>query len=401
MTKGVNQSPSRSRWGGACTVMSDFDDQTHAWDDAPWEDMGPLPGRSSRTRRRVERTRSHHVVTARPFDEAYDDFTGDWSPVDHWVETEPHPARRATDVDPRLMRIGAVAAAGALMIPLAMALRHSPTDGVRSATGDPTTTVAPVTVAPQLVAAPVETTIVVPAPSVTVAATAGPAAAPAMAVPVAAKKPACAGIYTVIANDYWNRFPKSSGATVAEWLAANNATADTPLYVGDELCIPAGARAPAPPSTTTTEAPTTTAAPAPTQPPATTPAPTTARPPATTPAPKAAAAPATTKPPASPRVDYTPAQIEALIRQIWPDDIEERALTIAKRESGLRTGTSNWCCYGIFAIHFEAGSSHGFLQSQGVTSPEQLMDPPTNIRVAYALYQIAGWAPWSQTDPGS
>ena len=29
------------------------------------------------------------------------------------------------------------------------------------------------------------------------------------------------------------------------------------------------------------------------------------------------------------------------------------------------------------------------------------MDPPTNIRVAYTLYQIAGWAPWSQTDPGA
>ena len=36
-----------------------------------------------------------------------------------------------------------------------------------------------------------------------------------------------------------------------KWLAANNATADTPLYVGDELCIPVGATAPAPPPATT------------------------------------------------------------------------------------------------------------------------------------------------------
>jgi hypothetical protein len=388
--------------------MIDFDDEIQSWDDA-WNDVGAPSGRSSRSRHRVERTRTHHVVTSTPIDEAYDDFTGDWSPIDHWVETEPRHVRSSTRVDPRLVRIAAVAAAGVLMIPLALALRQSPQDGVRSSADGPTTTATATTAAPQLVAAPAQTTVTVPAtpaaPAPAAQAATNQAASPAPIAPAAVRKPVCAGTYIVIPNDYWNRFPKSSGASVAEWLAANDATSDTPLYVGDELCIPAGAKAPAPPPpTTTTEAPTTT--PPPTQAPVTTPAPTTARAAAATPAPTvvtAAPAPATTKPPAPAKVvaNYTPAQIEALIREIWPDDIEERALTIAKRESGLRTGTYNWCCYGIFAIHFEAGSSHGFLQSQGVTSPEQLMDPPTNIRVAYALYQIAGWAPWSQTDPGS
>jgi LysM repeat protein len=378
--------------------MIDFDDET-----PPWDEWAVLPARSSRNRNRVERTRTHHVVTARPVDEGYDDFTGDWSPVDHWVEPEPRRRRRSPGVDPRLVRIGAVAAAGVLMIPLGLALRDSPQDGVRSATAGSTTTVAPVTVAPQPVAAAAETTVTVPVTPAPTAASPSRTPSRAQAAPAAVKKPACAGTYTVIPNDYWNRFPRSSGASVAEWLAANNATADTPLYVGDKLCIPAGAKAPAPPpSTTTTEAPTTTAAPLPAQEPVPTPAPTTARAPVATPAPTTPPAPAATKPPAPAKpANYTPAQIEALIREIWPDDIEERALAIAKRESGLRTGTSNWCCYGIFAIHFQAGSSHGFLQSQGVTSPEQLMDPPTNIRVAYALYQIAGWAPWSQTDPGA
>ena len=37
--------------------------------------------------------------------------------------------------------------------------------------------------------------------------------------------PACAGTYTVVFNDFWNRFPASSGASVEEWLAANGATA--------------------------------------------------------------------------------------------------------------------------------------------------------------------------------
>ena len=87
--------------------------------------------------------------------------------------------------------------------------------------------------------------------------------------------------------------PASSGATVEEWLAANGSSPDTPLYVGDELCIPEGATAPAP-------APTTTAAPATTAPPETAAAPqTTSAPP--TPAPTPVVAPVvTTAPPTTP-----------------------------------------------------------------------------------------------------
>ena len=57
--------------------------------------------------------------------------------------------------------------------------------------------------------------------------------------------PECAGTYTVVAGDYWIRFVDSSGASLDEWLAANDAAPDTELHVGDELCIPAGAQAPA------------------------------------------------------------------------------------------------------------------------------------------------------------
>ena len=87
-----------------------------------------------------------------------------------------------------------------------------------------------------------------------------------------------------------------------------------------------------------------------------------------------------------------------MIREIWPDDLEERALTIAKRESGLRPWVSNWCCYGVFAIYFEMGKS--WLADLGVTSAEQLYDARTNITAAYHLYTLSGWRPWSQTDPG-
>src|SRR5215218_7541342 len=290
MTRGVDQCPSGGSLGGLpAPVMSDFDDSQY-WDAPPWEDSGEIPTDASTTgthriigtgRPRLERTRSHHVVTTRAVDDdAYEDLYGDWTPVDHWVETEARaPRRRLGGVDPRLIRIGAVAAAGVLMIPIALALRGEPADDLRTEAAAPTTTVAIAT--PQVVVASPTT---VAEPAVTVATTPVTAArapvravqaAPATAAkPAAAKpaKPACAGKYTVIANDFWNRFPKTSGASVAQWLAANNATASTPLYVGDELCIPAGAKAPAPPPTTT-QPPATTAAPATTQAPVVTTAP--------------------------------------------------------------------------------------------------------------------------------
>ena len=115
-----------------------------------------------------------------------------------------------------------------------------------------------------------------------------------------------------------------------EWLAANDATADTPLYVGDELCIPAGAHRPG-------------AAAATDQPPATT----GHRPPTPGRRPRRPAAgrrplrlPSSPPPhrrrpahrrPVAPRrpPPADPAEVEAIIREIWPDELEERALSIA------------------------------------------------------------------------
>jgi hypothetical protein len=84
---------------------------------------------------------------------------------------------------------------------------------------------------------------------------------------------------------------------------------------------------------------------------------------------------------------------------VWPDDIEERALTIARRESGLRPDAYNGhCCYGLFQIYFEANRS--LMATLGVTSASQLLDARTNTNVAYAMYQRSGWQPWKTTDPG-
>jgi hypothetical protein len=93
------------------------------------------------------------------------------------------------------------------------------------------------------------------------------------------------------------------------------------------------------------------------------------------------------------RKSWTKAQVEQVIRDVWPDDLEDHAIAIARRESNLIPTAHNWCCYGLFAIYFQVGKR--FLNSIGVTSAAQLSDPVTNARAAYAMYRASGWKPWS------
>jgi hypothetical protein len=87
------------------------------------------------------------------------------------------------------------------------------------------------------------------------------------------------------------------------------------------------------------------------------------------------------------------AEAVAIIRSVWPDDLEERAIEIAWRESNHRSNVNNSCCYGLFQIHWEAHRS--WLSSMGVTSAWQLYDAKTNAVAAYTLYQRAGgFGPW-------
>lgn len=426
--------------------MTEFDDETQVWADPAWNHTRHAPRAAAhrneevgkvRSRPRVKRTRTHHVVAPRlsphrqrvagpatpvpfdhhaDFDELDDLAPGVWGPVDHWVEPEDAGRRVATGLDPRLLRIGALAAAGTLMIPIALAIRVDRDDPMLN--GATTTAPSSTVTVPGPPAAPVTSvtvTLPAPAPAPPEPAAAADGQSSASSAASATPAPVCGGTYTVIFNDFWNRFPKTSGATVEEWLAANHATLETPLYVGDELCIPAGATAPAPPTTevlTTTAAPSpapTVTVPAPTVPPTTaapetTPAPVITNPPPPLPtgppsAPSASvAAPAAAVVPLPAGSTPTPAQVEAMIREIWPDDIEDRAVAIAVRESGLDPTVHNFCCFGVFAIYFEMGRS--WLSGLGVTSAEQLFDARTNVSAAYKLYTLSGWTPWRETDPG-
>ena len=153
------------------------------------------------------------------------------------------------------------------------------------------------------------------------------------------------------------------------------------------------------PSTKATKAvPTTAAAPAPAA----------AKKPATTAlAPKATSPPTTRRAPttttevptttteavAAPPVNtYSKAEVEAIIRSVFPPEEADEAVRIAARESHLVPTVRNWCCYGLFQIYFQMNKKT--LAAIGVTSAEQLYDPTINAQAAYAIFQRSGWAPW-------
>ena len=204
--------------------------------------------------------------------------------------------------------------------------------------------------------------------------------------------------YEVHPGDFWIRLADESGVALAELLSANSATVETPLHPGQTICFPRGARVPSPPPTVpaTTVPPTTGPAPAPARPRPTRPVAVAA--PSTTTAPARPATPSA--PPAPTASNESPAEVEALIRSVWPADLADRAVEIARRESRLRPGAYNGhCCYGVFQIHW--GAHRSWLDDHGVTRPEHLLDARTNITMAYRIYQRAGgWGPWRLASDG-
>jgi LysM domain len=171
-------------------------------------------------------------------------------------------------------------------------------------------------------------------------------------VPAARVARPCPEPYTVRQGDYWLRLADGADVALVELLQLNGATVDTPLYPGSEICLPQDSPAPA-----------TNAAPAPT----------------------------TTAPP---YVWVDEAKAQAIIREVWPDDLEEQALRVAERESKFDVTAKNYCCYGLFQIYWSL--HRGWLDDLGITSAEQLFDARLNATAALNLYiREGGWGPWS------
>ncbi|MEX2626339.1 MAG: hypothetical protein WD225_05610, partial [Ilumatobacteraceae bacterium] len=243
---------------------------------------------------------------------------------------------------------------------------------------------------------------------------------------------ACELEYTIGSGDYWLRLAEEADVALDQLLRANDASMETAIHPGDDVCLPAGADLPSPPPPPTaadeddgspggpsdvtasqggntstgdgagssgdTASSSGSTASATTSPPATS-APATTAPPTT--AAPATTAPDTTSPPAttSPTVSANPSeeQVRAIIREVFPADQHETAFKVARRESGFRADADNgWCCHGIFQIHWQAHRS--WLSGRGITSVEQLYDARTNVELAYEIYERAGgWGPWSAT----
>jgi hypothetical protein len=304
-------------------------------------------------------------------------------------------------VDPLLVRFGVLVLALLLLVPLALSLRSSDDGAIVT---DPGVGVAPAGAAPIVDGAPPASDVVaaqVPGPAVaatdpsagsprpSVAAGDPGTVAPTSATPsvndviqletpvtepvtadesatvsAAAERllPDCPQTYAAGVGDSWYRIADAAGITMTALLSENRATVETVILPGDVICLPGDAVIPVQP-TTTTAAPTTV--------------------PATT-------VPATTLPPAP----ATTAEAQQIIRDVWPDELEQKALAIAWRESGyVATAYNGWCCYGLFQIYWTVHRS--WLADMGITSASDLLDARTNAEAAYELYRRAGgWGPW-------
>ena len=357
---------------------------------------------------------------------------------DGWSATR-HSGPRT--MNPLWPRLGAMVAIGVLALPVALMMRSSGDAGHLTSVESPPTSDAaliepssPAIVAPNSSVAPT-TSVAVAATGASLAASAAvsqsPSVAPttvavarvetaadvessapssvaraASAPPVAEKQSvlnrSCRKSYEPVAGDYWILVASKVSVDLADLLAANNATTDTPIYPGFDVCLPANASSP------TTEAPqtapSTTDAPSPTtaKPTSTTAKPTsttgravasTVKPTSTTAKAPVAVAATTTTTAAPPPRSYTRDEVAQIIRDVWPDALEDEALRIATRESNLIATARNSCCYGLFQINYSANRSS--LNGWGISSAAALFDPRVNAYAAYAMYlRAGGWGPW-------
>ena len=272
-----------------------------------------------------------------------------------WADADRNPRgnpRLSRPTHPLARRLGLVAVAVALCIPVARALGDNSPAPVPSGAGaaavlepsrepEPTTTL-PVAEVPQVAEVNVVEAKVVVQPEV--------------------KMPQCGAKFTVQLGDSWSLLADYAGVGTRELLQVNRANARTVIVPGDELCVPSGARMRRPAPVVTTQ-----------------------------PA-RQASSPKPVVVVAAKRI--TVAQSTQIIRDVFPDALEKRALEIVQRESHTNAAAYNFCCYGLFQIHFQAHKS--WLATIGVTNPSQLLDAGINARAAVTLYKRSNsWAAWN------
>ena len=151
----------------------------------------------------------------------------------------------------------------------------------------------------------------------------------------------CAATYTVKSGDSWWRIAEKNNTNLRKVLTLNKAKKTTKLLVGGTVCVPV---------------------------------------------------PTQVAPPAQ---KFTRAEVIQIIRDVWPDELEERALAIVQRESKFQPGavSGSKCCYGLFQIYYRWHKT--WLPNVGVNSASDLLSPRLNAIAAYRMYQRNnGWSPW-------
>ena len=337
--------------------------------------------------------------------------------------------------DPFRRRLAALLVAGLCIAPIAWALRGdgnavdiTETGGAAAIVqfdtiGDTTTTfvapaTVPVTTAPQ---------VIVTAPE-TVPSTPAPTAAPTTEAP----KRVCASKYIVQAGDSWFGIADRAGVKASLIAGTNNKTIQSPLMVGQEICLPPGATVPAPINpdvVTTTTTPKIvcvgkytvkagdswsgiatkvgvkiselTAANGKTSRSTLLPGQELCLPKGAVTTPAAAPstqAPTTTQPPKYvPTKTFTRAELEKFVRDAWPDNLEENAFYVVNRESRWNPLSRNSCCIGLFQLNWNAHKS--WMKNYGITDASELLNPEINAKLAYATWQRSGsWRPWCTTN---
>ena len=169
---------------------------------------------------------------------------------------------------------------------------------------------------------------------------------------IPAHQTSCSANYTVVVGDSWSRIADKANTTISQMTSVNGMTTKSVLLIGQKICLPKG--------TSVRSAPATAPAPAPQY--------------------------------QAPRT-YSRSEVEQIIRDEWPDSLEENALFVAKRESNFNPSVRNWCCVGLFQMYWNVHKS--WMKNYGVTNLNQLYDPRTNAKLAYAMYQRSNsWGPW-------
>lgn len=185
--------------------------------------------------------------------------------------------------------------------------------------------------------------------------------------------PSCSLTYVVQRGDSWFGIAKRAGVKAGPLASVNGKTIQSPLKIGQTICLPDGAKRP-----TTTSAPTTA--------------------PTATSANNGSASGATAtndmrNVPYNPAQTYSREQVAQIIRDVWPDHLENDAMFVAQRESKFNPGSRSACCIGVFQINWSAHKK--WLANQGITDPAQLFDPVTNARMALITWERSGsWKPW-------